>query len=124
MTHNAKFSTKMWVRLAQNSQFWSFCSFFPIMRLRFVLNGHFHAIHNFSHLLPPKLSHFIQNLKNVHFWGEGTSENFLSFSTFWILFTPNWLKIPTMVNFAKKVGYIGSKWPSLVILQVSPHNYP
>ena len=27
-----------------------------------------------------------------------------------------------MPNLAKKVGYIGSKWPILVILQVFPHN--
>ena len=40
--------------MAQNGQFWSFCRFFPIMRLGFIWNGHFHAIHNFSHLLPPK----------------------------------------------------------------------
>ena len=134
---------KKWVRLAQNGQFWSFCRFFPIMRLRFIWNGHFHAIHNFSHLLPPKhlisseiskiciswggryigkffeffnfLDSFHTKLakndpqwqifpkksvrlaQNGQFWSfcrffPIISHNSLSFLTFLIPFTPNWLK--------------------------------
>ena len=48
------------------------------------------------------MHYFIQNLKNLHFLGEGTSANFLSFSTFWIPFTPNWLKMTHNSEFSQK----------------------
>ena len=72
------------------------------MRLRFIWNGHFHAIHNFSHLLPPK--HLISSeiSKICISWGEGTPVIFLSFSTFWIPFTPNWLKMTHNGEFCQK----------------------
>ena len=146
---------KKWVRLAQNGQFWSFCRFFPIMRLRFIWNGHFHAIHNFSHLLPPKhlisseiskiciswggryigkffeffnfLDSFHTKLakndpqwqilpkksvrlaQNGQFWSfcrffPIISHNSLSFLTFPIPFTPNWLKMTHNAKFCQKCG--------------------
>ena len=49
-----------------------------------------------------KASHFIQNLKNLHLGGEGTLANFLCFSTFWIPFTPNWLKMTHNGKFSQK----------------------
>ena len=70
------------VRLAQNGQFWSFCRFFPIMRLTFIWNGHFHAIHNFSHLLPPK--HLISSeiSKICISWGGRYIGKFFEFFNF------------------------------------------
>ena len=163
MTHNAKFSQKKWVRLAQNGQFWSFCRFFPIMRLRFIQNGNFHAIHNFSHLLPPSISfhpksqkfaflgggryigkffEFFNFLDSFHtklakndpqwqilpkksvrlaqngqFWSfcrffPIISHNSLSFFTFLIPFTPNWLKMTHNAKFCQKNGL---DWLKMVV---------
>ena len=58
------------------------------MRLILTRNGQFHLIHNFSHLLPPKQSHFWRNLKNFHFWG-GYIGKFFEFSNFFKLFHTN-----------------------------------
>ena len=124
MTHNAKFSQKKWVRLAQNGQFWSFCRFFPIMRLRFIQNGHFHAIHNFSHLLPPK--HLISSKisKICISWGERYIGKFFEFFNFldsfhtkldkndqqWQILPKSGLDWLKMANFGHFVGF--------------PHNFP
>ena len=57
------------------------------MRLRLTRNGHFHLIHNFSHLLPPK--HIIfGEISKIFVPGGGTSANFL-FSNFFKLFHTN-----------------------------------
>ena len=40
-----------------------------------------------------KASHLSRNLRNFHFWGGGPLLFFFSFSTFWICFIPNWLKM-------------------------------
>ena len=138
--------------MAQNGQFWTFCRFFPIMRLRFIWNGHFHAINNFSHLLPPKHLFHLKSQKfaflggryigkffeffnfldsfhtklakndpqwqilpkksvrlaqNGQFWSfcrffPIISHNSLSFSTFLIPFTPNWLKMTHNTKFCQK----------------------
>ena len=87
MTHNAKFSQKSgldWLKMANSGHF---AGFF------FHNEAQIHSEWPFScnsQLFPSfvtKASHFIQNLKNLHFLGgEGTSANFLSFSTFWIPF--------------------------------------
>ena len=162
MTHNAKFSQKKWVRLAQNGQFWSFCRFFPIMRLRFTQNGHFHAIHNFSVFCHQSISFYPKSEKfaflggryiskffeffnfldsfhtklakndaqwqillkklvrlaqNGQFWSfcrffSIISHNSLSFSTFSIPFTPNWLKMTHNAKFCQKSGL---DWLKMVV---------
>ena len=42
------------VKTAKFGYFTQFSIFSPKMRLRLTLNGQFHLIHNFPHLLPPK----------------------------------------------------------------------
>ena len=59
-----------------------------------------------------KASHFIRNLKNLHFWAEGTLANVLSFSTFSIPFTPNWLKMTHNAKFCQKSGL---DWLKMVV---------
>ena len=133
------------------------------MRLRFIQNGHFHVIHNFSHLLPPKhlisskiskicisgggryISKFfeffnfldsfhtklakndtqwwilpkksVRLAQNGQFWSFSrffniTSHNSLSFSTFSIPFTPNWLKMTHNAKFCQKCGL---DWLKMVV---------
>ena len=132
------------------------------MRLRFIQNGHFHVIHNFSHLLPPKhlisskiskicisggryISKFfeffnfldsfhtklakndpqwwilpkksVRLAQNGQFWSFSrffniTSHNSLSFSTFLIPFTPNWLKMTHNAKFCQKSGL---DWLKMVV---------
>ena len=134
------------------------------MRLRFIQNGHFHVIHNFSHLLPPKhlisskiskicisgggryigkffeffnfLDSFHTKLakndpqwwilpkksvrlaQNGQFWSFSRFFNItshkrsLSFSTFLIPFTPNWLKMTHNAKFCQKSGL---DWLKMVV---------
>ena len=88
---------KKWLRLAQNSQFWSFCRFFHLFPQNQAQidswNGQFHPIHNFSHLLPPKFLIFGEISKIFIPWRRDTSANFLSFFNFSNHFTPKQLKM-------------------------------
>ena len=98
---------KMWLRLAPNGQFWSFCRFFylfPQMRLRLTWNGQCHPIHNFSHLLPPK--HLIfGEISKIFIPGGGVhQQNFCVFQLFQIISHRSGSKLHTMANFAKKVA--------------------
>ena len=133
------------------------------MSLWFIWDGHFHAIHNFSCLLPPKhlisseiskicislgrryigkFFEFFNFLHSFHtklakndpqwwilpkksvrlaqngqFWSfcrfsPIISHNSLSFSTFPILFTPNWLKMTHNAKFCQKSGL---DWLQMVV---------
>ena len=163
MTHNAKFSQKSGLDCLKMANSGHFPGFFPIMRLRFIGNGHFHAIHNFSHLLPPKhlisskiskiciswggryISNFfeffnfldsfhtklakndpqwqilpkksVRLAQNSQFWSFSRffpiiSHNSLSFFTFPIPFTPNWLKMTQNAKFCQKSGI---DWLKMVV---------
>ena len=75
---------KKCLRLAQNGQFWSLCSFshfFPKMKLRLTGNGQFHLICNFSNLLPPKWLRMTWN------------SQFHLIHNFSNLFPPKWLRM-------------------------------
>ena len=99
---------KKWLRLAQNSQFWSFCMFFHLFHQNEAQIDSEWPISTDSQLFPSfatKASHFWRNLKNFHSWGGwGTSANFLSFSTFSNRFTLKWLKMTHNVKFCQKSG--------------------
>ena len=98
---------------------------FPIMRLRFIQNGHFHAIHNCSHLLPPKHLISIQISKICISWGGGRYiGKFWSFSTFWIPFTPNWLKMTHNGKFCQKSQLDWLKMANFGHFVCFPHNFP
>ena len=74
------------------------------MRLRLTLNGQFHPIHNFSHLLPPKHLIFGEISKIFIPGGGGYISKFLSFSTFSNCFTLKWLKMTHNGQFCQKCG--------------------
>ena len=112
---------KKWLRLGQNGQFWSFCRFFP--QREAGIDSEWPISPN-SQLFPSfstKASHFCRNLKNFHFWGEGTLANFFEFFNFFKLFytkgSPN---DPQWQIWPKKCLGFGQIWPILVILQVFP----
>ena len=48
------------------------------------------------------ISFHLKSQKFAFLEGEGTYANFLSFSTFWIPFTPNWLKMTHNGKFCQK----------------------
>ena len=125
MTHNAKFSQKSELD----------CSKRPILVILHVFPHNEAQIHSEwpfscnSQLFlsfATKASHFIRNLKNLHFWGEGTSANFWSFSTFWIPFKPNWLKLTHNGEFCKKksvrLAQNGQFWSFCRFIPIISHN--
>ena len=93
MTHNGKFGQQKWLRLGQNIHFCIFFYLFPQNEAEIDSEW---SISPDSQLFPSfatKASHFWRNLKIFHFWGGGTSANFLSFPTFSNHFTPMRLKM-------------------------------
>ena len=103
MTHNCKFGQKSGLDCVKTANLACFSIFSPKMRLRLTLNGQFHLIHNFSHLLPPKRLIF-EEISKIFIWGGGTLANFLSFPTFSNCFTPMLLKMTHNCKFGQKSG--------------------
>ena len=83
MIHNGEFCHQSGLDWAQNSQFWSFCRFFPSFPpksgsdLPWMAN---HPIHNFSQLLPPQYLIFGE-ISQIFILGGVHQQHFLSFST-------------------------------------------
>ena len=103
MTHNGKFGQKSGLDWVKTAIFAYFSIFPPKMRLRLTRNGHFHLIHNFSHLLPPK--HLIfGEISKILISGGGYIGNFLIFPTFSNRFTPMRLKMTHNGKFGQKSG--------------------
>ena len=120
MTHNAKFSQKKWVRLAQNGQFWSFCRFFPIMRLRFIRNGHFPIFCHQSISFHPKSQKFAFIGGGGRYIGK-----FFEFFNFLVSFhaklaknDPQWQILPKK---SVRLAQNGQFWS---FCRFSPHNFP
>ena len=93
--------------MAQNGQFWSFCRFFYLFPPNEAQIDSEWPISPNSQLFPSfatKASHFWRNLKNFCSWGEGTSGNSLSFSTFSNRFTPKPLKMTHNGKFCQESG--------------------
>ena len=96
----------MWLRLAPNDQFWSFCGFFHLFSQNEAQINSKWPISPDSQLFPSfatKASHFWRNLKNFHSLA-GTSANFLSFSTFLNRFTLKQLKMTHNGKFCQESG--------------------
>ena len=94
---------KKWLRLGQNGHFCIFFYLFPQNEAEITRNGQFHLIHNFSHLLPPKLLIFGE-ISKIFISGGGTSAIFLSFPTFSNRFTPMRLEMTHNGKFGQKVA--------------------
>ena len=101
MTHNGKFCPKKWLRLAQNSQFWSFCRFchlFPQNEVQIDSEWPISLNSQLSLSFATKACHFWRNLKNFYSWEGGTSANFLTYiCNFLNCFQPKWFKHQTLV---------------------------
>ena len=79
---------KKWLDWVKMAIFAYFSIFSPKMRLRLTLNGQFHLIHNFPHLLPPK--HLIfGEISKIFIFGEGYIGKFFEFSNFFKSFHTN-----------------------------------
>ena len=115
MTNNGKFGQKSVLDWVKYGQFWSFCRFFPKVRLRLTQNGQFHPISNFSHLLPSKRIIFAEILKIFISDGGGVHQQFFSsFSTILNCFTPKGLQMTHNGKFGQKkwlrLGQNGQFW--------------
>ena len=98
---------KKWLRLAPNGQFWSFCRFFHLfpqneaqIDLRMANFTRFTTFPIFYH----QSVSFLEKSQKSFLFFEGTSANFLSFSTFSNHFTPERLKMTHNGKFCQKSG--------------------
>ena len=97
---------KKWLRLAQNSQFWSFCRFFhlfPQNQAQIYLEWLITRFTTFPIFYHHSIS-FLEKSQKFSFLGGGTSANFLSFSTVLNHFTPKWLKMTHNGEFCHQSG--------------------
>ena len=104
MTHNAKFSRKSGLDWLKR----------PILVILQVFPHNEAQIHSewpfscnsqlFVIFCQQSISFHPKSQKFAFLGGEGTLANFLSFSTFWIPFTPNWLKMTHNGEFCCKSG--------------------
>ena len=104
MTHNGKFGEKSGLDWVKTAIFAYFFYLFPQNEAEIDSEW---SISPDSQLFPSfatKASQFWRNLKNFHFWGGGTSTNFLSFLTFSTHFTPMWLEMTHNGKFGQKSG--------------------
>ena len=111
-----------WLRLARNGQFWSIFNFFQVFPQKAAHIDSKWPVSQFTTF--PIFSHQTGScLAKSQFFRGGTLAKFSQICNFLNCFQLQWLKIPTMANFATKVAQLAQNcqfWSIFNFSQVSP----